>query len=611
MKLAPDTAATAVNLGAGAAAAFALTDAELNTIEAPIVRIGDGTGAAPYAGATSGAITFTGGFTPDAQFGTSLLELRTTGAITATAGALDFSTSGGNLVARSGGSINLGTAAHDFNTVAAVSTVAASTITVRDGVNALTVGTVDGVAGLSTGTGAITVQAPSGLLTVNSNVTKSAAGAGQAISLSGNGITVAGGVTVNARSGNATLDAGAGTLTTGAATLVLTTAAANLVGDAMALNATSQFGGTAAGAGTAATATLLQSTVGTTLGLAGGTGTLSLDATELATVRATTVRIGDTNSGSMEIGAWTPTATFAPTVLGLASGAGITQTGAIDLATSTSDLLVRGGGNVVLTDANNNFGNIAASKSAGSLAVTNRANSGLTVTTLNDGLGAAAGITAPGGVTLTTSGTGAITVAQPIGTTDAAISLASGSGGVTLNGANSDLASGAADVTIDAGTGNFNMAANSSIVTGGDVTVSSNTIALAGLIQATGPASVVKLAPDTAATAINLGAGAAAGFALTNAELNTIQSPIVRIGDGTGAAPYAGATSGNITISGAFASAATFATSFLELRTTGTVTATAAAVNLAAGTTDLVVRAGGTVNIANAGHDFQAVAVTT
>jgi hypothetical protein len=200
-------------------------------------------------------------------------------------------------------------------------------------------------------------------------------------------------------------------------------------------------------------------------------------------------------------------------------------------------------------------------------------------------------------------------VAHVVSATDNAVSL-SGMG-VDLSTANSDVTSGTGNVTVDAGTGLFNMAANSSIITSGNVTAAADTIALAGLIQATGGASEVKLAPDSSGVAINLGAGAAAGFALSDAELNTIEAPIVRIGDGTGAAPFGAATDSAITFVGAFTSDASFATNFLELQTTSTVAATAAALDLSAGTTDLAVRAGSTVNIANAGHDLQTVAVTT
>ena len=146
VKIAPDTPGTSVNLGAGASAGFALTDSELNTIRAPIVRIGDGTGAAPFAGATAGDITFVGSFTPAATFATDFLELRTTGNVTATAGALNFGTSGGNLVARANGLVNIAHAGHLLNTLAvggATGAFAGST-TVRIGIGDLTVGTVDG-----------------------------------------------------------------------------------------------------------------------------------------------------------------------------------------------------------------------------------------------------------------------------------------------------------------------------------------------------------------------------------------------------------------------------------------------------------------------------------
>ena len=162
--------------------------------------------------------------------------------------------------------------------------------------------------------------------------------------------------------------------------------------------------------------------------------------------------------------------------------------------------------------------------------------------------------TAGGLVDIATTGTGLLTVGGAIGTSGGNLSLSGV--GVNLSTANSDVTAGSGNVTIDAGTGTFTMASGASIQTSGNVTVAADSIALntsatPALLKST--AGEVKLVPNTGTMAINLGPTASAAFALTASELNTIEAPIVRIGDGTGASPFGSATSGAITFTGTFA----------------------------------------------------------
>ena len=248
---------------------------------------------------------------------------------------------------------------------------------------------------ITTAGGALTIN-QTGFVTISDNLSSS----GGNISITGVGITFPATIVADSGAGALSVNAGTGLLTTSATSYLLTTGTATLTADTMTLDASGQIGGDGAGSGTAAAA-ILQPSTAATIGVAGGAGSLNLTVAELDTVRATNVRIGNTAAGAMAVGTWTPAATFAPGVLTLAAGGGITQTGPIDLSTSTSDLLIRGAGDVLLTDATNVFTNVAASKSAGALSITDAVGSTLTVASLTDDLGTANGIATTGVVTLT------------------------------------------------------------------------------------------------------------------------------------------------------------------------------------------------------------------
>src|SRR5207247_1629314 len=134
---------------------------------------------------------------------------------------------------------------------------------------------------------------------------------------------------------------------------LLTSGTIALTAANMVLDTTGQIGGTGVGVGSASNI-ILTGPSNTTIGIAGGAGTLALAVNELSTMRATNVRIGNTSAGNMAVNAWTPVAAFAANgTLTLASTGTITQGGIINLATSASKLLIRGGaGNVTLTLAN-------------------------------------------------------------------------------------------------------------------------------------------------------------------------------------------------------------------------------------------------------------------
>ncbi len=160
VRLSPHTGTTAIHLGADAEASggLALTDTELNTIAAPVVRIGYG----------QAPIAFTGGWTADSDFAADFLELRTDGSVTGTKGAIRLS---GNLAVRSAGAVDLGAAAHDFKTVAVSTGGTDSAVTLRDAVGSITVGSVDGLSGISTGHAAVAITTLAGDIVLNDGIT--------------------------------------------------------------------------------------------------------------------------------------------------------------------------------------------------------------------------------------------------------------------------------------------------------------------------------------------------------------------------------------------------------------------------------------------------------
>ena len=278
----------------------------------------------------------------------------------------------------------------------------------------------------------------------------------------------------------------------------------------------------------------------------------------------TTLEVGSAAAGAITISS-DVAVPGTVSALHLKSGSTVTgTTGSGGGLIGNGSVAVSATGAVTLDEASTAIGTIAVAAGG---AVTVADTGALTV-------GSVAGVTGvsatSGNVSISATGA-ALTATEAVGASGSGTVSLSGSG-VDLSATTSDVSSGSGAITVDAGSGTFAMVSGSSLATGGNIAIAADSIALAGVIQATGGASEVKLAPDTGATAINLGAGASTGFALTDAELNTIEAPTVRIGTAAGA-PYAGATGGAITLVGNFTPDNAFAITALELRTTGMVTA--------------------------------------
>ncbi|MBK8065452.1 MAG: filamentous hemagglutinin N-terminal domain-containing protein [Betaproteobacteria bacterium] len=275
----------------------------------------------------------------------------------------------------------------------------------------------------------------SGVLAVNANLGT----AGGAIALQGSSVSLAANTVANAGTGDISVNAKTGTLTTNAGSRLLSTGNIGITADNVALNAASQVGGSGAAAGTAARVSITQSTAGRQISLgAAAAANLAIDNNELNILRATDVRIGNASSGSVAIAAYTSSANFATNALSITTGGAVTQSGILNLAAGTSDLLVRAGGAITLTQ-NNALANVAANSSGGAVSVTNASGNNLRVVAIADDLGTVSGVSGAGTVTLSTSGTGGIVQSAAMNTSAANLVLSAGSNGIVLNNASNDF----------------------------------------------------------------------------------------------------------------------------------------------------------------------------
>jgi filamentous hemagglutinin family protein len=420
------------------------------------------------------------------------------------------------------------------------------------------------------------------------------------------GITQLADTVVNSGSGALTLNAGNQTLTTNNNSQLLSTGTITLIADHMALSGAglAQVGGTDTSSDFATNVIIRPFTSGTSIGIAGGAGTLALSTSALAKIRALDIRIGDSASGAITLGTWTPVNSFAPNgILTLASGNTITQTGALNLATSGASLLLRDSSGVTLNNGNV-IRNVAALIS-GSLSITNAANNLLTVTALTDDFGTVNGITAPNGVTLTSSGTGGLLrINQNIHTTNSTISLTGN--GITQAG-NTIINAGTGGITLNAGSNAITTGSSSRLFSTGNIALIGNSLLLSTLGTAqiggdgsgtsTDFAANVMLRQNTNGTSINI-AGGGGTINLTANILNTIHSNNVQIGDNN---------SGAIRI-GAWTPVSSFARNGTLTLVSGTTISQTGAINLAASGSSLLLRNASGVTLTNSGNVLSNIA---
>ncbi|MEZ6057383.1 MAG: DUF4347 domain-containing protein [Planctomycetaceae bacterium] len=216
-------------------------------------------------------------------------------------------------------------------------------------------------------------------------------------------------------------------------------------------------------------------------------------------------------------------------------------------------------------------------------------------------------VTDDAGGRIDVSTTGAMTVNQRVDTvgdgTDATIRLSGV--GIDLAATTANVTADGGDITIDANTGNLNMVSGSSIESDGanhNITIATDSASLASGASISAVGGTVTIAAETANRNINLGGGGgendvdansfgAGSLNLNDAELDVISASQVNIGTASASAPFGGATTGIITVTGGISATSTFATDEFQLLTA----------------TD--VRINSTVNLnANGAGDFDVIA---
>jgi filamentous hemagglutinin family protein len=438
--------------------------------------------------------------------GTANMALSSAGAIQVlgsnviTAGALDMKAASGIYGSSSSNPISI-----VAGSVQAQNTTAGPIRLSNSGTN-LVVGGASAYGIDQQGGGAVYLDNASGYTTT---INKSIGSAGGSIGIYGSGgialsaaqsIASGGGsIQLFAFDTNAQLSMAAGSSVTSGGGLI------NLKADAMAFTGSALHagsGGVAIGPGNGDT--LIRAGVGAAdVSGAPGTRVLGLTETELRTVDTT---------GYIYLGNGSQTAD-------------VTISGALDLynggALSGGLSLNGGSGNVIINDVlTTGQVTIAASNAA------------KTITIGNGGMLQTHGTTvfnAQGGVVL--SGNGGVA-------TNGSVLYMQGTTGVTLNGTSS-IATAGGQLTIDAGStdGVITTQAGTSISGGGAApALTADNMNLAGSISST---SAVSLAPHTAGVQVKVGALAADSsgvLRLTNAELNGVHAPILRIGVATSGA---------------------------------------------------------------------------
>jgi hypothetical protein len=298
--LVPFTAGQLINLGGSDAnATLGLSNAELNNITAGVLQVGN---------AAAGNVTVSANIALNPA-NMPLLSVSTAGSITGS-GTVQAS----NLSLSSGNGVNL-SGANAVGTLAGAVGTAGQTF-VFNNAGSLAVGSVNGVAGISTSGGAIALATAAGDLSILNNV-------------------AAGAAPVTLTAGSTPLSADH-LLTNSAA---ITGNAATLAADRMAL----QGGSLNVGAGTVI---LTPITAGRTLDL-GGTGdpagTLQLSAAELSTIKASLLDVGSATAGNVTV-----TAAIAPNspVMHLITGAAMTEAAGATITAANLALTAPGGVNL-------------------------------------------------------------------------------------------------------------------------------------------------------------------------------------------------------------------------------------------------------------------------
>jgi hypothetical protein len=366
-----DASSRTIDLGSttDAATALELSDAELDTVTTTgVLQIGE---------STAGAISITSAIN---AANVSTITLITAGAITQTASFTET-----NLRTESVGAVTLTNASNDVGTLAANVSGAGNAFSYTDS-NALIIGTVDTVAGVTTNGGVITVSTVAGNLTVNNAVAAGAAAVNLTAGGTSNTLDNNTAVTGNAATLRGDrIDLIGGTVNTGTGRVILRSDASSRAID-------------------------LGSTTDTA-------AALELSDAELDTITTTGVlQIGESTAGAISITAAINALNVS--TISLITGGAITQA-VVGTITETS-LGLQAGGAITLNSAND-VGTLAGNSTGGTIQYTDA--NALIINVVD-------GVT---GVT-TTGGNGNISIDVDTGVlTINAVVTANGDGNITLN----------------------------------------------------------------------------------------------------------------------------------------------------------------------------------
>ncbi|MBI1918387.1 MAG: hypothetical protein HYS12_27160, partial [Planctomycetes bacterium] len=502
----PSFVPIAIDLGgADGATTLGLTAAELNTVTASTLQIGNG---------NSGSITVTAAIAPT---NVPTLDLETGGGISESAAGDTITVP--NLAIRAVNAVTLDQA-NDVTTGALAANVSGANQSFNfTDANDLTIGTADGLMGITTNGGTIVVTTTNGNLTVNNNVSAGAAN-----------INLIAGGTDSTFTNNAVISNSGGLQIT-------------VIADRMALNGTP--GTSAFTADNGGDVILEPFSAGRLINLGSTTdtaaNTLELSNAELGTVTtASAIVIGNASAGDVTVSAPISINSAQVPALEIQTGGGVTNNPTTATLTVT-DLDVQAGNAVNLTGANAVSGALAG--------VVSNAGQGFTFNNA-----AALDINSAGGINGITTNGGTITVSTT-------------NGDLTVDQA---VAAGAAAVNLTAGCnpGADNLLMNNNAITGNSATLTADRMALDdGTINVgTGATNIVTLQPCTVGRPVNLdnAAGDPNGeLRLSDAELDTVTAGILRVGN---------SSAGALTVKSAITDSGSYAN--LSLLSAGNITET-------------------------------------
>ncbi len=562
----PQTTNRTIDLGTNTAGSLSLTDGELDRITAGTLRVGS---------SSAGAISISAVVGPGAVTGAlSLL----TGSTVSQSGS--GAVSHPRLAVTAGGAVTLSTNANVVDFLSVDTSTGNINFLETSG---LTVTTLDGVSGIDTDNGTVTLLLQGGNFSLSTNIDAT----------TGVSITLQGDDAILSTSGGTDIESTSGSIT--------------LIADEMTLSGTVT--------GTGQTVTLRPNESGELINL--GTNsvtadTLELTDAELDLVTASRIIVGNSNAGAVTFSAAISMANS--NELEVNSGSTINDTGSATVFTTPSLALNAASGVGTSSTLNVAVSNLEAAGGTGGVNVTNSGN--LTIGGASSSLTGLSATNAAISVTAASD----ITVTEAISSGGGSVSLTATSG-VTLSGVNGDVTTGGGSFTVNSdsdtnGSGSFTSddAGSAVSASGGAISITAADVALTGTLAGT---STLSLIPSVVSSTIGIGGGAGT-FNLDDTDLTKLTDGFssITVGNtvsGTGAVDVGSSTftdpvtiaGGSVTVNGALNVGGNI--TLKAVNNTGTltneVTIVASVTKTASGTStiridagDNIVHSGGTIS---------------